>query len=182
VIEEFLWAKYARAIFDLAKENNKFEEFQVQLDFFANILRRQKEIIMIFEHPAITRQQKEELLAMLLAGGWFSPQIKVLIQMLVKRRRVRFIKDIAKIYQDLSLFMERKVRIYIEAACGLSQRQMSALEQVLSEMLSRKVELKVTRNPSLLAGLKVKVGSRLYDYSAKRNLECLSKSGVIGCI
>ena len=46
---------------------------------------------------------------------------------------------------------------------------------MLEKKLQKKVELKVTQDPSLLAGIRIKINDTVLEYSAKNRIENLKR-------
>ena len=59
----------------------------------------------------------------------------------------------------------------VVSAAPLDTAQMNAIKASLRKALGKDPELEARVDPSLLGGLKVKVGSRLYDASLKTKLD-----------
>jgi F-type H+-transporting ATPase subunit delta len=65
------------------------------------------------------------------------------------------------------------IRADITSAREMGNEQKGALEAQLSRLTGRKARLQFSTDPSLLAGLVAKVGSTVYDGSARGQLERL---------
>jgi F-type H+-transporting ATPase subunit delta len=58
----------------------------------------------------------------------------------------------------------------------MTDAQASSLERKLRETLGREPRIEARVDPAILGGLKVKVGSRLYDASLKSKLDSLKSA------
>ena len=59
------------------------------------------------------------------------------------------------------------------SAVALSKAQQTGISKALRQVLGKDAELSIKVDPAILGGLKVKVGSRLYDASLKSRLDNL---------
>jgi F-type H+-transporting ATPase subunit delta len=86
--------------------------------------------------------------------------------------------DLAKINQDLAESFQERLRAHqnivradVTSAAPLSPEKMKALEESLSTVTGKKVELSVSVDPELLGGVVARIGSTVYDGSVKTHLQ-----------
>ena len=61
-MEQLISSRYAKALFDLAVESNKINEFENQVHNLYEILNSEKDFMQILQHPQIVADEKIELL------------------------------------------------------------------------------------------------------------------------
>lgn len=54
--------RYAKALFDLAKENNKIDAYQQELEVIGQVVLENKGLYMIMNHPKFSDTEKKQLL------------------------------------------------------------------------------------------------------------------------
>lgn len=69
---------------------------------------------------------------------------------------------------------EREHTLVIESATELSESTASSLLEEYSKRYDRKLSLVQTENPSLIAGMRLRVGDDVYDLSVRGRLGALS--------
>ena len=82
-------------------------------------------------------------------------------------------RDLAEAYNQRLRAHQNIVRAEVTSAVPLSPEKTRALEDSLSKVTGKKVELTVNIDPALLGGVVAKIGSTVYDGSVKTQLERL---------
>jgi len=76
-------------------------------------------------------------------------------------------------YEALSAAHRGVVSATVTTAVALTAEQMKGLQAALRLSLGKDPEIETRVDPAILGGLKVRVGSRLYDASLKSKLDSL---------
>jgi ATP synthase F0 subunit b len=66
---------------------------------------------------------------------------------------------------------EREPTVFVYTPVALSENQQTIIRDTLSSLADRRVNLEVQQEPSLIAGLQVRIGDRVVDNSLRRQLE-----------
>lgn len=166
--------RYANALFQLGKERSKLEQFETELLTIRDVFRNNKEIISFLKHPRVTVNQKKKLMAD--SFETFSVEIVNTLKMLVERHREDIIVEI--IGQYVQMMNDAKG---IADADVYSVRELSEAEkQRISETFAPKVgkqSLNLTNivDPSILGGLRLRVGNRIFDGSVSGKLRRIER-------
>lgn len=172
MIEEELANKYSKALFDEARQSGLFDKFHAELEGIEQAFNKQKDIYSVLRHPGINMVQKKKFLEAIFKDIGLEDKIEALLYLLVTKKRLHLFRDIAKIYTDLTFGFEKKVLVDIESACSLSEKTQAYLRQLFSHRLGKKVQLRIRVDPELLGGLRIRIGTFIYDSSIKNNLHC----------
>lgn len=176
--DRYLTLNYAKALFQIAASADLFEEFDIQLSMLLNILQKNPLIFKIIASATISRKEKKALLEKLLAKAWVCEDVKAFIFLLSARKQLHLLGDIIKVYQDLSLYERKTIKVKVASAVSLSEKEKARLRQRLSEMLDKKVQIIAQIQPDILGGFRLKIGSLLLDYSLRLNLERITQAEV----
>ncbi len=84
---------------------------------------------------------------------------------------MNYLPDLAAAYRERLLAHQNIVRAEVTSAAPLSPEKTKALEDSLSKVTGKKVELSVSVDPELLGGVVAKIGSTVYDGSVKTQLQ-----------
>ena len=79
--------------------------------------------------------------------------------------------DLAAAYRERLLNHQNIVRAEVTSAAPLSPEKTKALEDSLSKVTGKKIDLSVSVDPELLGGVVARIGSTVYDGSVKTQLE-----------
>ena len=90
-------------------------------------------------------------------------------------RKLNYLPDLAEAYRERLLAHQNIVRAEVTSAVPLSPEKTKALDESLSKVTGKKVELSTSVDPELLGGVVAKIGSTVYDGSVRTQLEQLRK-------
>jgi len=167
--------RYARAFADVvgAKGAARLEPAAVELSLAARVLGRDGELLRFFDDPSVPRPDKTRLLDSLQKKGKIGDQTRRLLDLLVDRRRLSILPEVAAAFEAI-----RDVRLGIVAAEATTARPLGAAEQkrlreALEKMTGRTVKLTLSVDPAILGGARTRIGSKVYDGTLKRRLALL---------
>jgi F-type H+-transporting ATPase subunit delta len=125
----------------------------------------------VWETPSILAEQKRAVLDAIVAREGISRPVRNFIAVLIDHRRVHFLEPIVKQFeQELNQRMGF-AEAEITSARELSAAEKRALEAQVEKLTGKKVQARYSRNPSILGGAIIKVGSTIYDGSVEGQLE-----------
>lgn|SRR5487761_443170 len=129
-----------------------------------------KELREVWETPSITAEQKHGVLDAIVSREGISSEVRNFVAVLIDHRRINFLGDIAKQFeQELSQRMGF-VEAEITSARELDGAERSALESEVAKLTGKKVRAHYSREESLLGGAVVRIGSTIYDGSVDGKL------------
>ena len=164
--------RYAKALFDVAlQEKADLAKINQDLAALAEVMTTNREMMLTAQRislPDATRRAVMEQIADILG---LAPQVKKLLVILTRDRKLAIAKDLAEAYQERLLAHQNIVRAEVTSAAPLSPQKQQALADSLSKVTGKKVELSVSVDPALLGGVVARIGSTVYDGSVKTQLE-----------
>jgi F-type H+-transporting ATPase subunit delta len=129
-----------------------------------------KELREVWETPSITAEQKRAVLDAIVSREGISREVRNFVAVLIDHRRISFLGDIAKQFeQELSQRMGF-VEAEITSARDLDGEEKSVLESEVAKLTGKKVRAHYSREESLLGGAVVRIGSTIYDGSVDGKL------------
>lgn len=174
--DEQIPARYARALFSVARENGIIERVARDLGRFLRVLEEERMLAKLFHHPAVATEIKSDLLDEICRHMKFSRQVKSFLKLLLTKKRLGQLGEIFEDFQRMALEFEEKVHILLECAHPLSSRSKGSLRNRLKEILAREIVLDTKVDPDLIGGLRVRFGDTVYDGSVKRKLELIREA------
>jgi F-type H+-transporting ATPase subunit delta len=166
-------ARYALALFDLAKDENKIAKVEADLKALKAMAAESAELRDVLASPLFKADAKARVLNALAEKGGFDPTTVKFLGFLAAQRRVGALTAIIRSFEDLSATYRGVVRATVTTAVALSAEQAKGLKAALTLSLGKDPEIETRVDPAILGGLKVRVGSRLYDASLKSKLDSL---------
>jgi F-type H+-transporting ATPase subunit delta len=170
-------ARYARALFDVARKEGDIDQAGRDLAAFAQLVAGHDQLPRVFSNPAIPAPRKRAVVEQLLArGGALSPIVAKLLLLLADRDRLAILPEIAAAYQDRMMVHAKVVRAEVVTAIGLPADRVDALKQGLARATGRDVQLETRVDPAIIGGAVTRIGSTVYDGSVTRQLEKMKEA------
>lgn len=166
-------ARYARAVFELAKEANQLDAVEADFAKFGAAWKESTELRDAARSPLIDPQEKANALSAVAAKLGVSDLGRKVIGVAAQNRRAAELPGIATAYRAL-VARERGARqVEIISAKPLAEAEKAAIVESLGKQLGAKVEAETSVDESLIGGFVVRVGSRQFDASVKAKLDAL---------
>lgn len=162
--------RYARAFFDIAKEEKQIEPYYNELDQFSSLISRNKSLKDFLANPVFEQTIKKGVVDNLIARLKLSGMTVNFIRLLVDKNRIDILEDIVVCYRQLMDETLKRVRVNVKTAFALSDELRSLISANLEKTLDKTVEMTVEEDPTLLGGVVIGVGDTLYDGSVKNQL------------
>jgi F-type H+-transporting ATPase subunit delta len=162
--------RYAEAAFQVAGESDALDRWQADLAVLDETL-AVPELRAVIEHPAVAFADKERILRRAVARVGAEPLNLVLL--MIRRGRPGAIPAMRRHFEELVRRQRGIARAEIRSALPLEKEDRAELERTLARLAGREVELTELVDPSLIGGISVRIGDRLYDASIRSRLERL---------
>ncbi|MEA2527644.1 MAG: F-type H+-transporting ATPase subunit delta [Thermomicrobiales bacterium] len=162
--------RYAQAVFSLAKERGTLDRW---LDDMAalNDLVSDPRAAEILASPAVPEAEKLKLVDRVLAGA--QPEARNLAHILIHRRRVGIVPDLAQLF-GAAVLQERGIVIAeVTTAEPLGPSEQEMVRAQLSRIVGKTVQLRLNTDPSIIGGVIARVGDQLIDGSVINQLRRL---------
>ena len=161
--------RYASALFNLLDEQH-VPIVCDSLNAFAQALEASQSFKHAIASPVFTFEEKNSLLQDLSDRTGAPPVLKQFCEQLLKKNRGTLLPEIAEAFSDLADEKKGLQHIWVASAKDLSSAEQQQLETDLSQKLNRAVKVKVEVDPDLIAGLQIRIGSRVFDNTIRGKL------------
>ena len=163
--------RYAKALFDVAlEEHADLTQVDRDLEAVVAMMQASPELAAASNRGLSDAARKSLIEAVSKAMTLTTPVTKVLV-LLAQDRKLNYLPDLAAAFRERLLAHQNVVRAEVTSAAPLSPEKTKALEDSLSRVTGKKVELSVSIDPELLGGVVAKIGSTVYDGSVKTQLQ-----------
>ena len=166
--------RYALALFELAQKNGQTSDVQADLHELKIVFQNNKELGQLLDSPRLSVAKKKSLLADLFKGA--NPLVLNTLSVVLDRKRM---DEIVHIVDEFNGFADDAAGV--ANAKVYSTRLLSAEEtQAISSSFAKnvgKLSLRIENiiDPSLLGGIRLQIGNRIYDGSISGKLERLKR-------
>jgi F-type H+-transporting ATPase subunit delta len=162
--------RYAKALYDLAKEDNAVERVQRELVAAADAWDTSTELRAVFENPAFAPEQRKAVIAGIAQRIGASRIVANTLGMLADRRRMRNVREIADAFVAKTEAASGRVRAEVITAAPLPDAYYVELAKVLKTAVGREVSITKKVDPSIIGGVVTRVGDTVFDGSLVNRL------------
>jgi F-type H+-transporting ATPase subunit delta len=134
------------------------------------ILDRLPALEATFRSGLISPEQKEQLIDRCF-GNRMSPTVVNFLKVLSRHGRLGLLRPIAKIVKKLHAERSGIAEVEVRVATELDDAIREDITARIARAINKRPELRVTIDPSLIAGIWVRVGDRVFDGSIRTQLE-----------
>ena len=165
--------RYAAALYDLADEQKSLDQTVEQASELGRLIDQNADFRRLLGSPLIDIKQATGAARAVLEAEGFSPIIVRFVCVVAGNRRLNRLRAILSAFAQLVASKRGVVTAHVATAHGLSLPQREAVRARLIEAGYGNVNIEEQVDPSLLGGLVVRIGARLYDSSIKSRLQRL---------
>ena len=156
---------YARAVIDVAGSPQKANNIRAELARFGQALGSAPDLQELYANPGIDLQTKFKVAQTIASRLGLSELSGKVIEVLIRNHRIN---DISAVIEALAQYINEALDIAVaevRSASRLSESEVSDLRKALEKRVGKRVEVRVSTDPSLLGGFVAKIGSEVYDAS-----------------
>ena len=165
--------RYARALLDVALEQQAAEVVRGELTQAVALLSSHRELRSILAHPAVGAERKKKIVSSLWSGRAQSELVPRLVSLLAERDRIELLPEIEQLYTELWNAQRGVVAAEAESAQPLAAAEQAGLAAALGRAMGKRVELTTRVTPHLLGGVLVKMAGSTYDGTVLGRLRSL---------
>jgi F-type H+-transporting ATPase subunit delta len=166
-------ARYAQALFDLALETKALDAVEGDLKALKAAREESADLRAVLASPIFSAEAKGKVLTAIGTKIGFNKTTLNFIGVLAANRRADCLPAIITAFARLSAAHRGVVAADVTTAIKLTAAQAKGIQAALALALGKEPEITTHVDPSILGGLKVKVGSRLFDASLRSKLDSL---------
>jgi F-type H+-transporting ATPase subunit delta len=170
--------RYAQALFELGVEQGILDALVSEVESIAAMWEASPELRNALENPLVPHAAKTAVMADLAAGIGASATARNTLLLLVDRRRIRTLPQLARSLRELADGRKGVVRAEVTTAAPLSDAYYTRLQAQLEKMTGKRIVVDRKVDPALIGGVVARIGDRILDGSLRTRLQSL-KDGLI---
>jgi F-type H+-transporting ATPase subunit delta len=164
---------YARALFEVAQEQDKLDEIHEQLGQFADAVGQNIDLARFFFSPYFSTDDKKDALHKAVVGA--DDAVMNFLEALIERHRMPVIFRIRDRFDALWEEERKLLPVEITSAVKLDEKTVQQIGESIGKQVDRQVELSSRVDPEILGGVVLRVGNFILDASIRHRLEQLRK-------
>ena len=168
--------RYAKALFQVGKEENALDDFNAALSEMSALYAQVPEVVDGLTNPVYPQDVREKVMDHLLANMRVTPMVANFMKLLVQKRRAGVLPDIAEVFQAMVDEERNMCRGTVTSATPLSGALNSRIKATLEKITGKQILLRTEIDPSIIGGIVAQVGDLVLDGSIKTQLTGLKES------
>jgi F-type H+-transporting ATPase subunit delta len=165
--------RYATALFELALEQKSVDQVQADLNAFAELIAANPDLERLVRSPVFAAEEQEKALAAVLDKAGIKGIAGNFLRVVAGNRRLFAVRDMIRGFNKLVAAHKGEVTAQVTVAEKFNDARMNEIRDALKQVTGKDVQIDVTVDPSIIGGLKVKLGSRMVDASLRTKLNSI---------
>ncbi len=165
---------YARAIFELARDDGSLTEWSVALEAVSHVVENAEAKAFLSRRELDNEARVTFLVSVCgeTGGGQLlgSERGRNLLRLLAENRRLEVLPEISNRFEVLKNRAENTITVRLVTAAGVEESVVSRIGAALERRLGRAVELELQEDPELLGGAVIHAEGQVIDGSVRSRL------------
>lgn len=156
---------YAKAAYEFARENDAILPWSQMLHFMSQTA-QQPLIAELLKNPECPAKKLASIFIEV-AKKELTQQACNFIELLAEQKRLKVLPEIAKLFAEFRARQEKNLKVKTYSVVPLSEELKNNITQKLARKLGCNIILCCETDPSLLGGMVLQVGDRVFDNSIR---------------
>ena len=156
---------YARAILDVAGSPQRANTVRAELDKFDLALKEASDLRELYANPGIENDAKFKVTHAIASRLGLSELTGKVLEVLIRNHRIH---QLDAVVDALTQMVNDELNIAIvdvRSAHKLTEQELAQLRKTLEQKAGRRVEVRLTTDPTLIGGFVARIGSEVLDAS-----------------
>jgi F-type H+-transporting ATPase subunit delta len=164
---------YARALFEVARDNGVLDRVHDELGEFADALDEDRRLQVFLFSPYFSSEEKKDGMRRIVTDA--DERLVNFLQLLAERHRMPALFRIRRSFEKLWAEENKLLPVIVTSAVELDESLVQEIGRSIEEQTGRRVELSSNVDADVLGGLMVRVGNMVLDATVRNRLEQLRK-------
>ena len=171
---EYLDRRYALALYEVAEQKGKVDEYLGDLREICELIENNKDFFEVIKHPQIGTKQKKKTFINIFKGK-IDEELLSFLLILIEKDRILFLKEKLKEMEKINLEKLNVLQGIVKTTVPLEENEYNSLVDKLEKKYNKEVILKKEIDPGILGGIYVRIGNDVIDGTVKTRLDDLEK-------
>lgn len=169
-MHEYLDRRYALALYEIAENKGKVDEYLHDLREICGIFDENKDFYEVIKHPKINTTKKKQLFADLFKGKIDEDLLSFMI-VLIEKGRILQLRDQLNQMENIDLERRNTVRGVVKTVIPLLDEELEQLKTIFEKKYDKNILFETQIDKSILGGVYVRVGNDVIDGTVKSKIE-----------
>jgi F-type H+-transporting ATPase subunit delta len=165
--------RYATALFELALETKSVDQVQSDLNGFDALVAANPDLMRLVRSPVFSTEDQAKALVAILERAGIKGVAANFLRVVAANRRLFAVSEIIRGFNRLVAAHKGEVTAQVTVAEQLNDARMNEIRAALKAVTAKDVTVDLIVDPSIIGGIKVKVGSRMVDASLRTKLNSI---------
>ena len=165
--------RYATALFELALESKAVDQVKSELASFDALVASSPDLTRLVRSPVFSAEDQAKALSVVLDKAGLTGIAANFLRVVASNRRLFAARDMIRGFNALVAKHKGEMTAEVTVAEPLNDARMNEIRDALKQVTGKDVQVDVTVDPSIIGGLKVKLGSRMVDASLRTKLNSI---------
>lgn len=165
---------YAKALLELAQEQNKVEAIREDMLLVSSTLRDSRELSNVMSSPIVKADKKEAILKEIFSGK-VQEITERFFKVVINHGRESALSVMAQGYENMYLHFKGIERVQVTTAYPLSKAEVEAVAKKAAVYTGKEVELNQIVDEDIIGGMVLRVGDKRYNGSFAHQLRTLRR-------
>ena len=167
-------ARYAQAVFELAKDQSELKDLEKNVNDLGEALAASEDLRNLVTSPVYTRDEMGSAIVEIAKKMGLLPVVANTLGLMATKRRLFVVPAMLTTLRALIAEHNGEVTAEVTSAKALTKTQQDKLVKVLKAQTGKDVKIEAAVDETLIGGLVVKVGSKMIDTSIRSKLNSLT--------
>ena len=163
--------RYAQALYDLAERGAAVAAVEADLSGLEQLRGQTPDFRRLLASPAFGHEDRAKGLLAIADAAGVTPLTRKFLGLLGANARTSALPAVAAAFKRIAAVKRGTVAAEVTTALPLTEAQAAGVAAALRQSLGKDPEIVTRVDPAILGGLRVKVGSRLFDASLRTRLD-----------
>ncbi|MGP4069318.1 F0F1 ATP synthase subunit delta [Halobacillus sp. B29] len=166
--------RYADALFQLGQEHLKLDQLETELRELQKVFRDNEKLYTFLKHPRISVDQKKQLIHKSFLS--YSAEVVNTLKLLVDRHREDIISEMITHFLTMMSDAKGVAEADVYSVRELSKSEKKRISETFAPKVGkRSLNLNNIVDPSILGGIRVRIGNRIFDGSVSGKLSRMER-------
>lgn len=166
--------RYAKSLFDLAKEQGQQEVVFADMAVIAEACRANRELVIVFNSPVINTDKKKAIVEEIFKGS-IGALTMAFLNIILTKRREHYVPGIAAEYLKMYNIFKGIESATVTTAVALDDETRNKISAMVKEHTGKDVQLTEKVDANIIGGFILRFGDKQIDTSVSGKIRELSK-------
>ena len=159
---EYLDRRYALALYEVAEEKGKVDEYLQDLREICDIIDNNKDFYDVIKHPQINTRKKKQTFINIFKGK-IDEELLSFLLILIEKDRILFLREKLNEMEKIDLERKNTLKGIIKTAVPLLDDELKQLKDIFEKKYDKNIIFEPKVDKSVLGGVYVRIGNDVID-------------------